>query len=45
MAAAIKACEKEPRWEIALALFAEMPAGVDADVVSYNAVISACEKN
>ena len=27
-----------------LALFAEMPAGqVDADIVSYNAAISACE--
>ncbi len=33
------------RWEMALALFAEMPArSVEANIAIYNAAISACEK-
>ena len=51
--AAISACEKGQRWEMAFALFVEMPLvliaempakWVDADIVSYNAAIRACEK-
>ena len=42
---AISACGKGQRWEMAVALSEEMPAGwLDADVVSHNAAIGAREK-
>jgi pentatricopeptide repeat protein len=43
--AAISACEKEGKWQQALALLDQMrDQGVTADVITYNAAISACEK-
>jgi pentatricopeptide repeat protein len=43
--AAISACEKVGRWEIALQLFDTMvDSRCCADTIAYNAAISACEK-
>ena len=43
--AAISACEKQRRWQVALFLLSEMASDrVVPDQISFNASISACEK-
>ena len=44
--AAISACEKDQQWAMALGLLAEMEHhSLQAEITSYNAAISVCEKN
>eukprot|EP00439_Symbiodinium_sp_Y106_P079949 s451_g18.t1 len=40
---AISACENSFQWQVALQLFADMPAStIEQDVYSYNSTMSAC---
>ena len=42
---AITACEKQEKWEAALQLMADLEAkALHADVVTYSAMVSACDK-
>ena len=42
--AAISACEKGKRWELALHLLEKCKAWAAPDTVTYSAAVSACEK-